>query len=222
MKTTDSASPERSKSLTQEARRALSDRAMLDAATRLIARQGYAETTLSQIGEEAGYSRGLPGYRFGTKIELIKALVGDILERLGNEFMGPALEGKVGLEAILTRTDVFFEAIQEEPEVTRVYMMLLGDSLGALEEIRPTFLAAAEAYNQWLHESMQQGQVEGSIRADVDVTSQAALIGGLLRGISQQWLLDPGALDLLAVRKEVRRSLDSSLSANHVLDPRTV
>jgi AcrR family transcriptional regulator len=51
--------------LTQAERRARSERSLLDAAEQLFAEKGSHRTSLAEIGERAGYSRGLVGERFG-------------------------------------------------------------------------------------------------------------------------------------------------------------
>jgi AcrR family transcriptional regulator len=49
--------------------------AILDSAERLFAEQGYDATSLSQVGQEAGVSRGTPGYFYGSKPELYRAVL---------------------------------------------------------------------------------------------------------------------------------------------------
>lgn len=49
--------------------------AILDAAEALFAEQGYHATSLAQIGERAGVSRGTPGYFFGAKEALYRAVL---------------------------------------------------------------------------------------------------------------------------------------------------
>jgi TetR/AcrR family transcriptional regulator len=49
--------------------------AILDAAERLFAAQGYDATSLNQVGAAAGVSRGTPGYFFGSKSELYQAVL---------------------------------------------------------------------------------------------------------------------------------------------------
>jgi AcrR family transcriptional regulator len=49
--------------------------AILDAAERLFADQGYEATSLNQVGTAAGVSRGTPGYFFGSKLELYQAVL---------------------------------------------------------------------------------------------------------------------------------------------------
>ena len=55
--------------------------AILDAAERLFAERGYNATSLSDVGAAAGVSRGTPGYFFGSKAELYRA----VLERAFSE-----------------------------------------------------------------------------------------------------------------------------------------
>ncbi|HEX5574808.1 MAG TPA: TetR family transcriptional regulator [Gemmatimonadales bacterium] len=49
--------------------------AILDAAERLFADQGYDATSLTQVGAAAGVSRGTPGYFFRSKSELYQAVL---------------------------------------------------------------------------------------------------------------------------------------------------
>jgi TetR/AcrR family transcriptional regulator len=49
--------------------------AILDAAERLFAEQGYDATSMTQVGAGAGVSRGTPGYFFRSKAELYRAVL---------------------------------------------------------------------------------------------------------------------------------------------------
>lgn len=49
--------------------------AILDAAERLFAERGYNATSLNEVGAAAGVSRGTPGYFFGSKGELYRAVL---------------------------------------------------------------------------------------------------------------------------------------------------
>src|SRR5437867_9864753 len=70
--------PERSKEL------------ILDAAERLFAERGYEETSLADVGRLAGVSRATPGYFFGSKAELHRA----VLERCFADVRRAVREGK--------------------------------------------------------------------------------------------------------------------------------
>ncbi|MFL5515352.1 MAG: TetR/AcrR family transcriptional regulator, partial [Gemmatimonadales bacterium] len=49
--------------------------AILQAAERLFATKGYEATSLTDVGAAAGVSRGTPGYFFGSKAELYRAVL---------------------------------------------------------------------------------------------------------------------------------------------------
>jgi len=48
---------------------------VLDAAERLFAARGFDGASLTEVGAEAGVSRGTPGYFFGSKAELYQAVI---------------------------------------------------------------------------------------------------------------------------------------------------
>jgi AcrR family transcriptional regulator len=63
---------------------------ILDAAERLFAEQGFEETSLSDVGRAAGVSRATPGYFFGSKAELKRA----VLERCFEDVRRAVREGR--------------------------------------------------------------------------------------------------------------------------------
>src|ERR1041385_3193189 len=63
---------------------------ILDAAETLFAERGYEETSLADVGERAGVSRGTPGYFFGSKAALHRA----VLERCFADVRRAVREGK--------------------------------------------------------------------------------------------------------------------------------
>jgi TetR/AcrR family transcriptional regulator len=63
---------------------------ILDAAERLFAERGYEETSLADVGRVAGVSRATPGYFFGSKAELHRA----VIERCFADVRQAVREGK--------------------------------------------------------------------------------------------------------------------------------
>src|ERR1044071_7967276 len=63
---------------------------ILDAAEQLFAEKGYEETSLADVGKLAGVSRATPGYFFGSKAELHRA----VLERCFADVRRAGREGK--------------------------------------------------------------------------------------------------------------------------------
>ena len=84
---------------TQTERREEAERRLLDAALAIVARTGTVRLTLAEVGEAAGYSRGLPAHRFGSKAGLLRALVAHIHERFQDQLQA-APARQPGLDAI--------------------------------------------------------------------------------------------------------------------------
>ncbi len=63
---------------------------ILDAAERLFAERGYGATSLSEVGHLAGLSRAAPGYFFGSKADLYRA----VLDRCFAEAREAVLRGR--------------------------------------------------------------------------------------------------------------------------------
>lgn len=64
--------------------------AILDAAERLFAERGYEATSLTEVGTLAGVSRATPGYFFGSKPELYRA----VLDRAFDEVRAAVRSGR--------------------------------------------------------------------------------------------------------------------------------
>lgn len=197
---------------TQAARRAQSERRLLDAATQLIAEQGFSKTTLAQIGEKAGYSRGLVNERFGSKGELVRVLADEFQQYFAHDQLEPALVGKHGLEALLVTVDTYLDSVVSSEHLGRAYYELLGESIGLVPEIHGTFVEADRAMRAGVERTIRSAVHAGEIPKDVDAPAFAVFIVGLLRGIVLQWLLAPSGFDLTAVRVEIRRTLERAFA----------
>src|SRR5688500_8042798 len=64
--------------------------AILDAAEKLFALKGFDATSLNEVGTAAGVSRGTPGYFFGAKADLYKA----VLDRCFTEVRSAVQSGR--------------------------------------------------------------------------------------------------------------------------------
>ncbi len=78
--------------------------AILDAAERLFAAKGYEETSLQEIGQHAGVSRGTPNYFFGSKEQLYGAVLDRVFEAEQLSVIGSlgAVAGENGGQDVLT------------------------------------------------------------------------------------------------------------------------
>ena len=141
--------------MTQPERSALSDARMADAAVTLICERGAVATTLKDVGLEAGYSRGLASYRFGSKAGLWSFLIRTIGEEWLAELRrrSPAPSGS---ETIHAAVDAHCRFLLESSERMRAFYILWFDSVGPDEELRAVIAGAHQR---------RQRDVEAWIRA---------------------------------------------------------
>ncbi|MEN2473455.1 TetR/AcrR family transcriptional regulator [Burkholderia sp. GS2Y] len=175
---------------TQAERVAESDRRLMEAAIRLIARVGYTHTTLESIGIEAGYSRGLVQHRFGSKDQMLEELVNKIATDQRERLLA-RLQGLRGMDALLCEIDCYLEGMDTPPERARAFYMLMQESLGPAPHIRTAFAAISARWHRALARQIEVGQEAGQIRPDVDPAAEARLLIATLRGLRMQSMLDP-------------------------------
>jgi AcrR family transcriptional regulator len=177
---------------TQAERTALSDARMLDAAVSLICERGTAGTTLKEVGERAGYSRGLASYRFGNKGGLFAFIIRSIGESWLRE-LRRAVQGRVGLEAIDAATDAHYEFVVDGAERIRAFYILWFDSIGPDAEIKQVVAHIHERRRRDVAEWIERGIEAGAIEPDVDTAGTAEQFCAAIIGIVYQWLVTPDA-----------------------------
>jgi AcrR family transcriptional regulator len=195
---------------TQLDRRTSSDGRLLAAALRLVARGGSAGTSLAAIGLEAGFSRGLPAERFGTKLALLQALI-DRMEAWAAENVFADLPAEGGLDGLLARVEAHFRGCLDGPEAIGALYILCMESLTVVPELRPRLAVYFQGYRRAFEHHIARGQAKGEIRAELNPAVEALVVLGMIRGLVTQWLLDRDSIDLeVAMRAAVetcRRSL---------------
>ena len=179
---------------TQEERTAISDAAMAEAAVTLICRRGARETTLKEVGVLAGYSRGLAGYRFGSKAGLWSFLI----KTIGEEWLAElrrAVAGTSGLETIHGAVDAHSSFLVDSSDRTRAFYILWFDSVGPDSELREVIAKVHERRRRDVERWILDGIAAGSVRADADMRAVAEQFVTAVIGITYQWLVSPSEHD---------------------------
>jgi AcrR family transcriptional regulator len=198
---------------TQAERRASSERRLLDAAAKVIAERGTTSVSFADIAREAGCSHGLPGYIFGSKTDLLLALVDDVLREF-RVLVGPAVGGRKGLPALLETCRIFVQSLDRPFPYTRAVYVMIGEAAGAPPELRKALNSHQDAARQMIVDALVEGIEMGQIRPDVEPAAQAVVIFGILRGVGLQSLMDPASVDVEAVTAEMLVSVERALAAD--------
>lgn len=128
---------------------ARSREAILDAAQRLFAEQGFEATSLSEVGARAGVSRATPGYFFGSKEQLYEAVLARYLERVREAVRNGrdrALASHEPPEVVLAgAVGEYFDFIAANPDFVRLIEREALSGGARLESLPPNLAAAQEA-----------------------------------------------------------------------------
>lgn len=182
---------------TQQQRRAHTEQALLDSAARLFAQQGVDHTSLADIGEAAGYSRGLVNFHFGSRAVLLERLA----MRVQDEFFSQlaTLEGDEPA-ALSAMADSYMAMLSQSEESTRAFFIMSGAALPAKSELRFVFVNGDKIFRDRVQSVLVAGQRNKTINTDIDAAGGAAAYVGMLRGIAVQHLMDLDGFDLAAAR----------------------
>ncbi len=179
----------------QADRRAESDRRMLRAAFPLIAAHGSKGVSMAQIGTAAGFSRGLPAERFGTKLRLLEAVV-EATEAWFARRLVHILAGKSGCEALAARIVAHLESVRDSSEAAIALYQLVVEAMGSVPELRPRITQLNSNYCAGMMIHLREAQAAGELRDGVDLEQHAMAIVSAMHGTAIQAIIDGGAADL--------------------------
>lgn len=196
---------------TQAERTALSDSRMFEAAKELIAEHGTHNTTLREVGERAGYSRGLASNRFGSKEGLFSQLVRDFNRRWAEE-LSRSVGTSTGLPAFGAALDaVEFFLLNRSDEMKALYILWF-ESMSSHDIVRQRLARNHTAYRRDSERWVREGIEQGTIRSDIDPQAFAVEFASLIFGLIYQWLVDPDSVDVHAVFQHYRRTALDTLA----------
>ena len=204
---------------TQAERTALSETRLLDAAVNLIISRGIAGMTLKDVGELAGYSRAMAGWRYGSKA----ALCSMVVRAVGEDWlqtMAAAVHEKSGLAAIHAATDAHYRFVRDGTDRIRAFYILWFDSIGPDPDLKAVIVNIHERRQRDVEAWITQGIKAGAISANVDVRAIAAQFCAAIIGIVYQWLVTPQA-DLLikALHEGLKQQMTRALSPRAMTSP---
>ena len=151
---------------------------------RVFARRGYHDARVGDIAEEAGVAHGLLYHYFASKQEVLQTIFrenwGELLERFRavETSQEPAAEKLEGIAKILLRT------WRNDPDLVTVMVREVARSRLLQEEVE----GVREAF-AIVQRVIEQGQVEGTFRADLDPRLASWLLYGGLEEVLTGWVL---------------------------------
>lgn len=173
---------------TQQERVEESTERLFQATAELIAEGGYDAATAAEIGRRAGYSRSMVRARFGSKEQLVDAVIRSVYEA---PLTIPLSASATGMERVLAPIDTMARLIDENPQLIRMLFAVEFQAAGKKS-------AMANRAARWVGrlrsdtlEALREGQRDGSISGDLDAeaTAHAIVVEGV--GSAFLWTVDP-------------------------------
>lgn len=171
---------------TQAERRDEAEGKLVRSAIRLLAQKGYSGFTLADVGDAAGYSRGLAAHYFGKKEDLLNrvamAIAGDYRKILA------AIPAETpGLPRILKSIEHY---TRTSGEIQRRAIMLLITEAAIEPELRGMVEKLNSAGVQYFENELRQGIELGNVSPDINIERLAQVIHSYIRGSIHSALTD--------------------------------
>lgn len=176
--------------------------AVLDAAVRVFAVKGVANTSLADIAAEGGVTRGAIYWHFANKADLLNTLWDQVLllyaplTQASESRDEPDPLGK--MKALYLS---FFTGLVEDPRQQQLFRILFDDSDRSkdTEAIRLRHTTIRHERFQGIQVALRNARDRGQLPPDFDVRVGAIAVLSFIHGLIANWIMTP---DLFDIKKE--------------------
>ncbi len=191
---------------------------LLDAAELLFQAQGVSQTTLQQIAQQAGATRGAIYWHFKDKADLFNAMMERVilpLEAGPRAAVGsddPLAEIEEGMVHALT-------LMTTDPQVRRVFDVATHkvEYTHDMASVQQRHLDARNACVADFEKALRLAARRGHLKLAVPGYVAAQGLHALISGLIQNWLLDPQAFELVATGRRTFRVYLAGLGFDRAL-----
>ncbi len=179
------------------------------AAATVIAREGFAGSTMRMVAEEAGVSTGMLNHYFANRQDLLTQALVFVSER-AQARMRAAIEGiPPGRKRLIALLDSALAEEKEASETWRVWINAYGEAV-RLAGLRHTIEARLLSWYDLIDDAL-----EGLVPAETDeAIPWSWRFDAVLNGLAIQALTSEAALDGARIRDEVIRTLFGEAQAS--------
>jgi AcrR family transcriptional regulator len=185
---------------------------IIAAALELFSKNGYSNTTLAMIADEAGFSRGPIYWHFKNKDELYQAVLGFSQEPLEQLIKQSRDMAERPLEAIEYFISEWFRLLLENRWHRQSFEILLNKTelteqmADTLKRERKLTREIVQLLTQLIVAAYPESELANAAE------SQAVLLYSTLMGITHSWLFSPKLFSLKAQQKFFARKLLASIT----------
>jgi len=175
------------------AKSAVSSQQIIDAAIRVLARQGYAKTSLLEIAKEAGMSKGALHYHYPTKEALIHAVLETACNAVQTRTMQAWSPSDNPFAALRKSLEELWATRAERSDEALVVADLLALSLSD-ESLRPKLAEFYELGAEQIRAYLEQNLISLGLEPRISLEILPRIVIGLLDGLVMQAFVDPDAM----------------------------
>lgn len=175
---------------------------ILAVAERLLARNGWRNTSLAQIAREAGVTPAGLLHHFESKEQLLNAVLD---ARDADDDAHADTSGD-----LVTEIRRVAERFERAPELVGTFTVLLVENILPDAPLHDRLLTRYRGAVDIVAELLRRGRHAGKYRADLDAAEKAVEIIAFVTGMETTWLLDP-SIPLAEVFKGYTESLARDL-----------
>ena len=167
--------------------------AILKAATKVFAQNGYFQSQVADVARVAGVAAGTVYLYFKSKDDLLVS----IFERSMREVLAEGRGAIAGIDdpakRLATLAHVHLERLGRDRHLAVVFQVELRQSVKFMERFSETFL---QDYFALIRQAIADGQAQGLFRKDISPTTATKIFFGALDEMATNWVLSRRKYDL--------------------------
>lgn len=169
---------------------------ILEAAVRVFARQGFYQSTISQIAKEAGVADGTIYLYFKNKDDILVQFFSYRTKQVFESFREEVDRAQTSADKLRNLVRRHLAEFQRDRDGAVVYQVETHQSSRLAED---QIREMSQMYRDLISEIVEQGQQEGTIRKDLYVGLVKRFIIGAVDEVINTWLHSNGEYDLVSM-----------------------
>ena len=173
---------------------------LLDAAEEVFFEKGVSRTSLGDVAERAGATRGAVYWHFKDKVDVFTSMLNRICMPF-DEICDDKYEEMEPLARIRHSLSKVFESMDEDERRRKVFetAMFKMEYLGELEAVRGKHVESAESSRQKFARDLELAAQQQSVRLRLAPQEAAVGLHSLFVGLIHGWVLNGGSFALAPV-----------------------
>jgi AcrR family transcriptional regulator len=166
---------------------------IIDAARKLVAKEGLEKLTIGELERRLSFTRGVITYHFKSKEEIVDELLSSAIREIDAATRSATQKSSSPAEMVRAVLRETLHGFLAHAEAARILMAFWG-RIPSDARARRTNARLYAAYRRQGRRLIEVGRAAGAF-TDVDADAAAVLLVGMVLGIASQVYFEPGAVD---------------------------